>query len=109
MAAESMIVRSLARRAAGRRAPNVAGTIYGTIVATAVVAGIDEGHSLSPPRALGILLGTGAIFWAAHVYAYLLAQRIENQRRVSRADVRRLMSREWPLLQASFPIAVRSC
>ena len=106
MAVEKTIVRSLARRVAGRNAPNLAGAIFGTIVATAVVAGMDESGSVSPPRALGVLLGTGAIFWAAHVYANLLADRIERPGRSKREDLRRLMSREWPLLQSSFPLAV---
>jgi hypothetical protein len=61
MAVEKTIVRSLARRVAGRNAPNLAGAIFGTIVATAVVAGMDENGSVSPPRALSILLGTGAM------------------------------------------------
>jgi hypothetical protein len=106
MAVEKTIVRSLARRVAGRNAPNLAGAIFGTIVATAVVAGMDENGSVSPPRALSILLGTGAIFWAAHVYANLLADRIERPGRSKREDLRRLMSREWPLLQSSFPLAL---
>lgn len=107
MAAETTTLRSLASlRTAGRRSPNLAGAIYGTIIATAVVAGLDEGASVSAARALGILLGTGAIFWAAHVYAYLLADRIQGHRRTKRDDVKRVMSREWPLFQSTFPLAV---
>jgi hypothetical protein len=92
--------------AAPRLPANLAGGIYGTILATALVAGLDEGHTFSAARALGILLGTGAILWAAHVYASLLADRIERQRRSSWAEVRCVALREWPLFQSSVPLAV---
>jgi uncharacterized membrane protein len=84
---------------------NLAGGIYGTILATALVAGLSESHS-SSARALGILLGTGAIVWAAHVYASLLANRLERQRRLSRAEVRCVAARDWPLFQSSVPLAI---
>jgi hypothetical protein len=100
-------VGTAARSSAAPRMPaNLAGGIYGTILATALVAGLDEGHSFSAARALGILLGTGAILWAAHVYASLLADRIERQRRPSRAEARCVALREWPLFQSSVPLAV---
>jgi hypothetical protein len=107
MAAETTAVKSLASlRPAGRRSANLAGAIYGTILATAVVAGLDERTGVTAPRALAFLLGTGAILWAAHVYADLLADRIQGHRRTKRDDVRRVMSREWPLFQSSLPLAV---
>jgi hypothetical protein len=40
------------------------------------------------------------------VYAYLLADRIHGHHRMKREDVSRVMSREWPLFQLSFPLAV---
>jgi hypothetical protein len=106
MSTGTATVRFLASRTAGRRSPNLAGAIYGTIVATAVVAGLGEATSVSPERALAILLGTGAVIWAAQVYASLLAGRIERHRRTSRDDVNRVMSREWPVFLASLPLAV---
>jgi hypothetical protein len=45
-------------------------------------------------------------FWAAHVYAFLLADRLHGRHRMKRDDVRRVMSREWPLFQSSLPLAV---
>jgi hypothetical protein len=106
MAAGATTIRSrTSLRLAGRRSPNLAGAIYGTIVATAVVAGLDE-RNASPLRALLILLATGAFFWAAQVYAYLLADRLHGRNRMKRDDVSRIMSREWPLFQSSFPLAV---
>ena len=61
---------------------------------------------MSPARALWILLASGLFFWAAHVYAFLLADRLHGRHRMKRDDVSRVMSREWPLLQSSFPLAV---
>lgn len=45
-------------------------------------------------------------FWAAHVYAYLLADRLHGRHRMKRDDVRQVISREWPLFQSTFPLAV---
>ena len=106
MATEAISVKHVASRVAGKRSPNLPGAIYGTIVATAVVAGLGERASVSPPRALAILLASGVFFWAAHVYASLLAQRIEGHRRTNRGDLRRALAREWPLFYSSLPIAV---
>jgi hypothetical protein len=99
-------VRLLASRTVGRRSPNLAGAIYGTLIATAVVAGLDEATSVSSGRALAILLGTGVVIWAAQVYACLLADRIQCHRGTKRSDVSRVMSREWPVFQASLPLAI---
>ena len=93
-------------RVAGRRSPNLVGTIEGTIVAMAVVAGLSESATVSPLRACWILLATGAFFWVAHVYADLLAGRIQGRNRTKRRDVIAVMSREWPLFQSTFVLAV---
>ena len=98
--------RHLPSRVAGRRARNLVATIEGTIVATAVVAGLDESDSVAPPRALWVLLATGAFFWIAHAYADLLAGRIQGHHRMRRPDVTLVLSREWPLFQSTFALAV---
>jgi hypothetical protein len=97
--------KKLPSRVAGRRSPNLAGAIDGTIVATAVVAGLGEAEA-TPLHALLLLAATGTFFWAAHVYAYLLAGRIHGHHRMGGADVRRVMLLEWPQLQASVPLAL---
>jgi hypothetical protein len=104
--AETTTANSLASRIVRRHSPNLAGAIYGTLVATAVVAGLDESTSITPLRAFCILLASGAFFWVAHVYAYLLADRIQGHRGTRRKDVSRALVREWPLFQASFPLAI---
>lgn len=106
MTGEPLTVKVLASRVSGRRSPNLVGAIYGTIVATAIVAGLGERPSVSPSHALWILLASALFFWAAHVYATLLADRIQERRRTKRADVRRALSKDWPLFQASVPLAV---
>jgi hypothetical protein len=103
---EAMSVKYVPSRVVGRRSPNLAGVIYGTILATAIVAGLDEMGSVSSGRALGILLATGAVVWSARVYAYLLAERLQEHRRLQQGDIRRLLTREWPVFQATVPLAV---
>jgi hypothetical protein len=96
----------LPSRVAGKRSPSLVGAIEGTIIATAVVAGLDESDSVSPARALWVLVATGTFFWVAHVYADLLADRIKGHHRMRRDAVVAVMAREWPLLQSSFVLAV---
>jgi hypothetical protein len=103
---ERIRARKLPSRVAGRRQPNLVGTIEGTIVATAVVAGMSESATLSALRALWILLATGTFFWVAHVYADLLAGRIQGHHRMRWTDIRAVMSREWPLCQSTFALGV---
>lgn len=97
--------KKLPSHVAGRRSPNLAGAIEGTIIATAVVAGLDEAQA-TPTRALLLLFATGTFFWAAHVYALLLAGRIHGRHRMRPADVRGVMALEWPLLQAGSPLSL---
>lgn len=103
---ERIRAKRLPSRVAGRRSPNLVAAIEGTIVATAVAAGLDESDTVSPARACWILLATGFFFWVAHVYADLLAARIHGHHRMQLVDVTRVMSREWPLMLASFVLAV---
>jgi hypothetical protein len=103
---ERIRAKKLPSRVAGRRQPNLVGTIEGTIVATAVVAGLSESNSISAGRALWVLVATGGFFWVAHVYADLLAGRIQGQHRMGHDDVVAVMSREWPLCQSTFALAV---
>jgi hypothetical protein len=99
-------LRYVPSRFAGRRSPNLPAVIYGTILATAFVAGMDEMDSMTAARALGVLLATGAVIWAARLYAYLLAETLQGQRRMQRGDVRRIGAREWPVFQATLPLAL---
>src|SRR4051812_21628010 len=97
--------KKLPSRVAGRRSPNLAGAIEGTIIATAVVAGLGKAEA-TPIHALFLLAATGTFFWAAHVYALLLAGRIHGQHRMRPGDISTVISLEWPLLQAGSPLTV---
>jgi hypothetical protein len=101
-----MADRRLPSRLVGRRASNLVGTIEGAIVATALVAGLDEADTVSPARALWLLLATATFFWLAHAYADLLAGRIQGHYRMNREDIVRVVARERPLCQAALPLAV---
>jgi uncharacterized membrane protein len=105
MTVEAIRGKKLGSRVAGRRSPNLAAAIYGTIVASAVVAGLDKANA-TPIRALGLLLASGAFFWAGHVYAYLVADRVLGHHRMKRDDVSRVMSRELPVFLSSLPLGV---
>ena len=99
-------LRYVPSRFVGRRSPNLPAVIYGTILATAFVAGMNEMDSMTAARALGVLLATGAVIWAARVYAYLLAERLQGKRRLHWGDVRRVGTREWPIFQATLPLSL---
>ena len=99
-------LRYVPSRFAGRRSPNLPAVIYGTILATAFVAGMGEMDSMTAERALSVLLATGAVIWAAHVYAYFLDERLHGQGRMKRADLRRIGTREWPVFQATLPLTL---
>lgn len=48
-----------------------AGAIYGTVVYLTVLVLLEEDRT-DPVGALAILVGTGFVFWLAHVYAHLV-------------------------------------
>ena len=67
---------------------------------------MHESDSVTSARALGVLLSTGAVIWAARVYAYLLAERLQGKQRMHPHDVRRVGTREWPIFQATLPLSL---
>jgi hypothetical protein len=82
------------------RHADVASAIYGTILATTVVAGTSSSEEVSVTAGALIVLVTTMVFWLAHVYANLLAQRVVLKRRPSWAERAALAGQEWPLVQA---------
>ena len=103
---KGMRFKYLPSRVVGRRSPNLAAVIYGTILATAGVSSLHESGLVTAARALGIILATGAVIWAARVYAYLLAERLQGKRRMHPRDVWRVGAREWPIFQATLPLSL---
>ena len=94
-----------APRVSARTAEHVAGAVYGTIIATAVVAA-SAGPQPDSLHIVGLLIGTSAVFWLAHVYSRSVAAAMELGRRVTAAERARLAASEWPMLQSSFPLVV---
>ncbi|MER5352240.1 hypothetical protein ABT093_18170 [Kitasatospora sp. NPDC002551] len=82
------------------RRTDYAGAVYGSMLAASVIAAssVDGPH----PRFSLILLlvVTGLVFWAAHVYAHVAGQR-EAGRQVSRRQVVEVGRHEWPIVEAA--------
>ncbi|MER6299287.1 hypothetical protein ABT247_06895 [Kitasatospora sp. NPDC001539] len=77
-----------------------AGAVYGSMLAASVIAASDL-HEPHPRLSLILLLViTGLVFWAAHVYAQVAGER-EAGRPVTRRQVREVGRHEWPLVEAS--------
>ncbi|MEU9118851.1 hypothetical protein AB0C96_03150 [Streptomyces sp. NPDC048506] len=81
------------------------GAVYGSLLAASVVVGAG---ALGPAPWLGLallLLCTGAVFWAAHVFARLFGAHIV-QHPWHRAEIRRVCRDERPIVAAAVPPAV---
>jgi hypothetical protein len=84
----------------------VARTIYGTILITALVAGLSEGEDIGAWQILVSVTATTFVFWAAHVYAEVLSERLAAGRSLTWAATRQAMDGELPMVQAGFPAAL---
>ncbi|MEU9048049.1 MULTISPECIES: hypothetical protein [unclassified Kitasatospora] len=77
-----------------------AGAVYGSLLAASVIAtaGSVGGY---PRLQLGLLLIiTGIVFWAAHVYARVAGERLPGQP-WSRPRIRRVARQEWSIVEAA--------
>lgn len=84
----------------------VARTIYGTILITALVAGLSESKAIDAWQILVSVTGTAIVFWAAHVYAEVLSQRLAAGRSLSGAEIRRAAADELPMIEAGIPAGI---
>jgi hypothetical protein len=81
---------------------NYVGAVYGSLLAASVVAGtspLDGAPTLL--ELVVLLLVTGLVFWAAHVYARVVGERVATGQAVTRAEVVRVARHEWPLVEAA--------
>jgi hypothetical protein len=85
------------------RPRNLQGAVYGTILALSVTAIASEKES--DVEVLVSVVATSLVFWLVHVYAAVLAARLERGAAIREA-IRHEGNREWPLVQASVPIMV---
>lgn len=75
--------------------------IYGSVLAASVV--VSSGDSRDPVMLALLLLGTGLVFWLAHVYAQTAASVYGGWRP---GAIARGMRHEWPILFAAVPPAI---
>ncbi|MFC5910449.1 hypothetical protein [Streptacidiphilus monticola] len=77
-----------------------AGAVYGSLLAASVIAASGV-HGEHPRLSLIVLLlVTGVVFWAAHVYARVAGER-EAGRDVSWRQVRAVGRHEWSIVEAA--------
>ncbi|MFC9328493.1 hypothetical protein [Kitasatospora sp. NPDC057015] len=90
------------RDPAGRPASRTdyAGALYGSLLAASVIAASSAGGEFPRVQLMVLLLVTGLVFWAAHVYARLAGERLIGQT-VGWAEVRIVGRHEWPIVEAA--------
>jgi hypothetical protein len=89
-----------------REARRLTGAIYGTILLLAVIVGVSEDKDAGPGTVLASVLVTAFAFWAAHVYAAALAERLVDARATWREVIPRVVQEEWPIVEATATPAI---
>jgi hypothetical protein len=90
-----------------RREPaNLARAIYGNVLATSLVVAFSEDESRTTAEIALSVFVTGLVFWIAHVYASVVADRYAARRRLTRSEIGAEFYAEWPVVQAFFPPVV---
>ncbi|MFI6585468.1 hypothetical protein [Embleya sp. NPDC050493] len=74
--------------------------MYGSLLAASVVATAGALGKYPRLQLVILLLVTGLVFWAAHVYAHLVGERTLGQP-WTRAEVRRVAAHEWSIVEAA--------
>ncbi|MER6142003.1 hypothetical protein ABT174_18485 [Streptomyces sparsogenes] len=82
-----------------------AGAVYGSLLAASVVVTAGTAGDFPRLQLIVLLLVTGVVFWAAHVYAHLAGERIVGGP-IDRQEVRHVARREWPIVEAAVLPAV---
>ncbi|MFL5972643.1 MAG: hypothetical protein ACJ750_09685 [Gaiellaceae bacterium] len=91
------------RRLRDRSPQGIAGEVYGTIVVMGALAAGAHGGPIRSRELAGIVAGTAIVLWIAHVYAHSLAETISRGRRLDRAEVLSVATRELAMLLAAVP------
>ncbi|MCX5305487.1 MULTISPECIES: hypothetical protein [Streptomyces] len=89
-------------REAGRG--DYSGAVYGSLLAASVVVGAGTLGNFPRLELVALLLGTGVVFWAAHVFASLFGVRMAHH--LSWGVVRSTAREERPIIKAAVPPAV---
>jgi hypothetical protein len=78
--------------------------IYGLILATSVIA-VSREYDASDAGIIAVsVLGTGIVFWLAHVYSRVLSRSITRRRMLSRSEMRAALRHDWPLVEVTLPL-----
>ncbi|WP_328551767.1 MULTISPECIES: hypothetical protein [unclassified Streptomyces] len=77
-----------------------AGAIYGSILAASVVATAGTGGEYPRLEVVVLLVITGLVFWATHVYAQIAGERMVGQP-WSLREIRRIGTHEWSIVEAA--------
>ncbi|MFE2432173.1 hypothetical protein ACFXJ5_36310 [Streptomyces sp. NPDC059373] len=77
-----------------------AGALYGSLLAASVIVAASAVGDFPRLQLVVLLLVTGLVFWAAHVYAHLAGERLAGQG-LGWAEARRVGRREWPIAEAA--------
>lgn len=80
------------------------GAVYGSLLAASVVVGAGTLGSFPRLQLILLLLGTGVVFWAAHVFARHFGARLAGQ--LSWTVIRRVSREERPIIEAAVPPAL---
>ena len=88
------------------RGERLAGFIYGTILTLSVVVAGARAFPHDPAHVAELVAVTSLVFWLAHVYAHWLGESVAQREHLSVADLRRVLAREWSLVEASVPPVV---
>jgi hypothetical protein len=79
-----------------------AGAVYGSVLAASVVATAGAVGGFPRLKLVLMLIITGLVFWAAHVYARWAGERRLAGSPWSWPEVRRLAAHEWSIVEAAF-------
>ena len=85
------------------RPRNLQGAVYGTILALSVTA-VGSAKETDTEVFVSVL-ATSFVFWVVHVYAAVLAARLEEHRPIL-ATIRHEAGREWPLVESAVPVII---
>nr|WP_229347103.1 hypothetical protein [Streptomyces sp. UNOB3_S3] len=79
--------------------------MYGSLLAASVVATAGSVGGFPRLQLIVLLLVTGVVFWAAHVYARVAGERVIG-RPLDHREMRRAAGREWSIVEAAVLPAV---
>ncbi|MCK7626572.1 hypothetical protein MUU72_26315 [Streptomyces sp. RS10V-4] len=88
------------RKRDGAARADYGGAVYGSLQAAAVVAGTATFGPFPRLGLIVLLLVTGLVLWAGHVYAHLVGA-LASYRDLTWGAVRRVAGHEWPIAQAA--------